>query len=365
MANFCVQVMKINDIQPIPKADNIEIVSIQDFKSVVKKGVFKVNDHVAYIPESSIVPSNILEELNLVGKLAGSNKNRVKAMRLRGIMSQGLVYPAKADWTLGQDVTELLQITKYEPVIPAVFGGEANRHEEISLNFDIENIKRYPETFQTGEEVVFTEKIHGTFIAVGLVQEKYRKEDMPEGKLFISSKGIAKQGLYFKDVEKNSKNVYINAAKKYNLGHFLENIKENLTGRPNRLWNAALTETIWVMGEVFGVQNLKYGVNSGDASFRAFAIKVGREYVSRDIFESICNYNQIDFAPVLYRGPFNKEVLAQYTDGKETISGKELHIREGVIITPVIERYDDNIGRAILKSVSDAYLNQSDGEELA
>ena len=364
MSAFKAEVFALT-IEPHPGADRLEIAKIGDFKSIVGKGQFKNNSLVVYIPESSIVPNNILEEINLVGKLAGSNKNRVKAMKLRGIMSQGLVYPAKPEWTLGQDVTELLGITKYEPPIPAALSGDVNSHPDVKLNFDIENIKRYPNVFQDGEEVVFTEKIHGTFLGAGLVQPENRREDMLEGKLFVSSKGIAKQGLYFKDNEKNVNNVYLRAAKQFNLGQFLENIKENLTARPNRHWNMAAIETIWVMGEVFGIQNLTYGATKNHPSFRAFGIKVGHEFVSRDVFEALCNANNVEFAPVLYRGPFNKEVLAQYTDGKETVSGNSMHIREGVVITPVIERGTGEIGRAILKSVSDAYLNQSDGEELA
>jgi hypothetical protein len=48
--------------------------------------------------------------------------------------------------------------------------------------------------------------------------------------------------------------------------------------------------------------------------------------------------------------------MYEYTEGDETVSGKAVHIREGIVVNPVEERYDLNIGRVILKSVSATYL---------
>jgi hypothetical protein len=123
---------------------------------------FESGDLVAYIQEGSLVPEDVLEELGLVGRLAGPEENRVKAVRLRGILSQGLCYPAKDEWSEGDDVSEELGITKYEPPVPSQMGGEvysAGSHRTIK--YDIENFKRYPDVLEEGEEVVFTEKIHG------------------------------------------------------------------------------------------------------------------------------------------------------------------------------------------------------------
>lgn len=69
--------------------------------------------------------------------------------------------------------------------------------------------------------------------------------------------------------------------------------------------------------------------------------------------------------PILYKGKFSKEIMDQFTNGKETISGKQLHIREGIVITPLIERYDSslNLGRVILKNISIQYLVRTGGTE--
>lgn len=125
MSTFKVEVLPLTiESHPDPATTNLEVGKIGDYNIVVVKGKYKTGDLAAYIPEASIVPEEILKELNLIGKLTGSSKNRVKPIRLRGIMSQGLIYPAKSTWQLGQDVTEELGITKYEPHIPAHFSGE-------------------------------------------------------------------------------------------------------------------------------------------------------------------------------------------------------------------------------------------------
>lgn len=370
MANFKVEVLPITvETHSDPEVTRLEVGKIGNYNVVIGKGNHKTNDLVAYVPEQAIIPDELLAEMGLTGKLAGSKKNRVKAIKLRGVMSQGLVYKAKPEWTLGQDVTKELGITKYEPVIPAQMQGEMQLHPDVNLKFDIENIKRYPDVFQEGEEVIFTEKVHGTFVMIGLVHEDLRKEDMIDGKFFVSSKGMGASGFYFKDNEKNNSNVYVKAFKQNGLGEKLEHIKESFLSRPCRQYNQIKEDkaTAWLLGEVFGVQKgYGYGANGSEPGFRAFAIKVGHEYVShRDTFEALCSYNFIRIAPVIYRGPFSKEMLKQYTDGKETITGNETHIREGIVVTPVQERFDYNIGRVILKSVSDEYLGKSTGEELA
>ena len=67
--------------------------------------------------------------------------------------------------------------------------------------------------------------------------------------------------------------------------------------------------------------------------------------------------------PVLYRGPFARAVLREHTDGRETVSGKSPHVREGVVIRPQVERHHPELGRVQLKSVSEKYLLRSGGTE--
>jgi hypothetical protein len=169
MSTFAVTVEKIT-ITEHPNADALELANIADYQAIVRKGQFSTGDLVAYIPEQAIVPQVLLKEMGLEGKLAGKQANRVKAIKLRGILSQGLVYPARPEWQEGADVTELLGITKWEPPAPAHLAGEMySAGLDRTLKYDIENIKKYPRVLEPGEQVVFTEKLHGCLHETSMV----------------------------------------------------------------------------------------------------------------------------------------------------------------------------------------------------
>lgn len=188
MSTFEVKIYKLT-IEEHPNADAIELARVGDYRSIVRKGQFQTGDLAAYIPEGSIVPDIWIERLGLVGKLAGSKRNRVKAVRLRGAVSQGLIVPIEFrkkimdqdtneftdEYILaslgdlgaghvvheGDDVTELMGVTKWEPPIPTQMAGEVFNAFGKTIHYDIENIKKHPDILEEGEIVSITEKIHG------------------------------------------------------------------------------------------------------------------------------------------------------------------------------------------------------------
>lgn len=370
MSKFTVDVVQISSIENIENADSIELVGIGEYRCVVRKGEFKPGDVVVYIPEASIVPQWLLEKLNLVGKLAGPEKNRVKAIKLRGVLSQGLVYPLEKNngeylltWfnrhtkefhktpvRLGEDVKDLLNVIKYEPPIPPNFGGDVyNAGTNLTVAYDIENFKKYPEVLQDGELVVITEKIHGTFCGVGLLPKNNAADHHYRHRFVVFSKGLGAQGLCFKDNETNKKNVYLRTLEKYNVFDRLLELEKYIEH----------TLPLFVLGEVYGknIQDLNY---NEDLGFRIFDVAVGYRNQQRFMcWEDVCTLSErlnIKTVPELYRGPFDKTILRELTSGKETISGKNVHIREGVVVKPLVERFDFTLGRVILKSVSTDYL---------
>lgn len=355
MSSFLVQVVRLA-IEPHDNADALEIARIGGYASVVRKDQFQTGDLVAYIPEQSIVPAELLEELGLTGRLAGSQANRVKAIRLRGVLSQGICYPARPGWVEGQDVTEDLGIVKYTPPIPTHMSGELiSAGLDRCMRYDIENLKRYPEVFEAGEPVVFSEKIHGTWCQLGVMSEAHAHPD--HGRLIVSSKGLASQGLAFDpEATENAHNLYLRVARKLD-------VLERLASRD---------QTIFVLGEVFGqgVQDLGYGASSQadeTLGFRAFDVYVGvpgsGAFLSDVELGVFLEELGIERAPVLYRGPYSEEAVQTYTNGRETVSGKEAHVREGIVIRPQVERRDLRLGRVQLKSVSAAYLLRKGGTE--
>lgn len=348
MATFGVFILPIRTIEPIPDADAIELAVVGDYRSVVRKGAFQTGDLVAYIPEAAVLPDELLAEMGLTGKLAGSQGNRVKAVRLRGALSQGICYGVREGWVEGQDVAEELGITKYIPPIPAHLAGQlTNVGTQNTLKYDIENYKRFPDVFRDGEPVVFTEKVHGTWTCLGVLQEEPVEG---HGCVLVTSKGMSSQGLAFKMNEANQHNLYVR------LANYLD-----IEARVRKAFGTQFS--VYVLGETFGVQDLKYGASTGQdetLGFRVFDVFIGSphngQYLGDEELEGACQKLGLERVPVLYRGPFSREVLRQYTDGKETVSGRSLHIREGIVARPCTERRDPDLGRVQLKSVSAAYL---------
>ncbi len=393
MASHSVNIVRVEGVFPIEGADRIEAVQIGGYQSIVQKGQYKVGDLVAYIPEQSFVPALLLEEMGLTGKLAGAQKNRVKAIKLKGVLSQGLVYPLasvqnkRAETAQefgvpyfgavqeGDDVAELLGITKYEPVIPAQFAGQFSRPrgEYNLLNYDIENIKKMPKQIVPGEPVVMTEKIRGTQLQAWFWADT--------GEFAVTSKGLASRGYIIEDNEANANNTYIRAAKKYDLAAKISKLARALNDNMSRVLvnnteRGLEVTAVAVIGEVFGhgIQDLHYGEDLG---FRVFDIyiatreciytathekstgnvKMGEmgRYADAIELRALCdNVLALPCVPLLYCGPFSQEALMEHTNGYETVSGKSLHIREGVVVRPFVER--EHCGRVILKSVSEAYL---------
>ena len=150
MASFESRVHALR-IEPHPNADRLELAAVGGFRCVVGKASFTDGDLAAYIPEGAVCPDWLITELGLEGRLAGSKKNRVKAVKLRGTLSQGLVYPVRDGMVRGRavaegdEVTELLELVKYEPPIPVAMQGEVRAVHGATLRYDIENVKKHPD----------------------------------------------------------------------------------------------------------------------------------------------------------------------------------------------------------------------------
>lgn len=357
MATFEVRVVPIT-VEAHPNADALELARVGGYVSVIPKGRYTTGDLVAYIPEQAVVPDPILDELGLRGKLAGPEANRVRALKLRGILSQGLVLPARDGWVAGDDVTEALGIVKYIPPIPAHMAGSMwAAGFDRTVKFDIENIKRFPDVIAEGEAVVYTEKLHGTWCQMGVMPPDLT--DPVHGGLVVSSKGMADQGLAFMPhAAENQNNLYLRAARVHDVEQRVRDVYGDLTA------------PVFVLGEVYGAgvqKGFDYGANAGQdetLGFRVFDVYVGLpgqgRYLDEVELDSFIGASGLERVPVLYRGPHSEAKLAEFTDGLTTL-GKG-HIREGVVICPVFERRHDELGRVKLKSISAAYLTRK-GEQ--
>jgi RNA ligase (TIGR02306 family) len=131
-------IRRIADLSPIDGADKIELATVDGWKVVVAKDVgHKVGDLVVYCEIDSFLP--IKDEFEFLRKTSyrkmGDQEGfRLKTIKLRGQVSQGLILPINVlpitqfasghNLPEGMDVTEMLGIVKYEPPIPAELAGK-------------------------------------------------------------------------------------------------------------------------------------------------------------------------------------------------------------------------------------------------
>ncbi len=360
MSTFTVPVVRVL-LEPHDNADALEIARVGDYRSVVRKGQFKAGDLVAYIPEQALVPDPLLEAMGLRGKLSGKEGNRVKAIKLRGVLSQGLVLEARPGWSEGQDVAAELGVVKWEPPVPSQMSGLLyGAGTDRCVRYDVENFKAFPEVLVDGEPVVFTEKIHGTWCQLGLLPAGDAGE---HGRLVVTSKGLGAKGLAFAPgAPENQTNLYLRVARHLGIEARIDwAFAERVAAAP-----------VFVLGEVFGagVQDLAYGARAdqdGALGFRVFDVYVGwvgqGAFLSDAELEAACAALGLPRVPVLYRGPFSRAVMRAHTDGRETVSGQATHLREGIVVRPLLERHHPELGRVQLKSVSEAYLLRKGGTE--
>lgn len=108
---------KIEWIRPIDEADRIVTYGILGWEVVDQKGKYSVGDKVIYCEIDSVLPDKPEYEF------LRDRKFRVRTIRLKKQVSQGLILPylqhlccgqsPTGKFEIGQDVTEMLGITKY------------------------------------------------------------------------------------------------------------------------------------------------------------------------------------------------------------------------------------------------------------
>lgn len=128
-----VTIRTIAEVVPIDGADQIEVVKLDGWQCVAKKNEFKAGDMAVYHEIDSFLPQhpryNFMAVRGIQTNGDGRNGYRLRTIRLRGQLSQGLALPLslfpELQDHIPEDLSELLGISKYEPAIPAQLAGQA------------------------------------------------------------------------------------------------------------------------------------------------------------------------------------------------------------------------------------------------
>ena len=159
-------IQRVKSLKPIEGADKIEVAEILGWHVVVKKGEFQVGDLVVYCEVDSILPA--MPETEFLAP-----KYRVKTVRLRGQISQGICFPLSIlpiddSHTVlkeGMDATEELGVIKYEPPTNAQLAGKIRGNFPGFLpKTDEVRLQAYPSLLERHQEKPFyvTEKLDGS-----------------------------------------------------------------------------------------------------------------------------------------------------------------------------------------------------------
>lgn len=331
MSEFNVVVVQIGKVGKHPNADTLSITQVNgSYPVIFRTGDFNPGDNAVYVPVDAIVP---LAD----PRFSFLEKPRIKAKKLRGIFSMGLLVAAQPEWAVGQLVHEELGVTKYvEPVLSATHGDNEPGPAIAWHDYDLEAYRKFSHVLNPGEEVRVTEKLHGA-------NGRWTYQD---GRLWVGSHHCWKAPPH----DGGPLNIWWEIAQKYELENKLKK-HEGLT----------------LYGEVYGwVQDLRYGAESGELWLAVFDMRDrhGRWLESYQV-GVLCRSMGLPMVPVIYDGPFEPSVLG-LAEGPSTLFPG--HIREGIVIQPIPERWCE-IGRAKARGrgVSPAQgRNQShyEGQEL-
>ena len=334
MSEHHIEIVRLGAVDAHPNADALDITLVHGgYPCIVKRGQFQAGDLAVYIPEDSLVPTDRAEFAFLASKAKADGRARIKAMRLRGVFSMGLLIAAPEGVEEGQDVAVGYGITRYEP--PETSGGwgpggsmtagrtVAPPSPEPPV-YDLEPLRKYHRLFAEGEEVVLTEKLHGA-----------------NGRCFVADDGSVHIGSHKRWVDPESPSEWGDA------------LKRAIPAWPPG-WRG-----FCVYFEVIGKQGgFPYGrEKGGSASIRVFDVLDvrTRRWFDHDALVGFCLDTGLPMVPVVYRGPWlNLETHAPLAEGPSTLDAA--HIREGFVARPVCERLDLRAGRVVLKFVGQGYL---------
>lgn len=369
MSDWQPQIVKIEKVEKHPDADALDVVTVLgDYPVITKRNEFKVGDLAGYIPIDSIVPDidyfyflcpKLYDKYEENGEVKqrqvgtkypiGSVPEKyriIKAKKIRGTYSQGMLVPTNADciWAecplfAGDSIVDLIGLKKWEEPeeenLPGLKKTRTNAEKAPSgwsiPHYDVDGVRKYIDCLKPNEEVVLTEKIHGS--NAGFCHDGTR--------LWVKSRN------YYKKMDQDD--MWWDIALRYDL-------ENKLAQFPGMVF----------FGEVYGqVKGFRYDTvieKAGECGilrtrirfFDIFDTKKLR-YLDYDERVKMIAAAELDAVPELYRGPWlGKEQMYPYAEGKSTLNEK--HVREGWVLNTLKERYEPRLdSRMQVKLVGEGY----------
>jgi RNA ligase (TIGR02306 family) len=345
-------IQTVTSIEPIPNADAIERFRVLGWWIVGKKGEVRVGDRVVYCEIDSLLPerpefeflrSNCFKPALLNGDTVLQRAGfRIKTIKLRGQVSQGICFPLAVlpqdrAYEVGDDVTDLLGIIKYEPPAPVgmsgmvkgPFPGFLPKTDETRIQVLEPVLQLY-----RGQTFYITEKLDGSSFTAFLRDDQF---------------GLCSRNLWLDETDNS--NLFVRLAQTLNLPEKLRRIRDNFGFQPA------------LQGEVIGpgIQKNKYGL--GHVDLRVFSlIDIDRySLVDREIMLSALEQACLTSVPQLGEIVLNHTIdeLVEIAVGRSQLNANA-H-REGLVFRPAQEIHDATLGgRLSFKVINPQFLLKYD-----
>ena len=309
-----VTVQKVKGISAIPDSDFLELAHIMGWQCVVKKGEFEAGDAGVYYEVDSFLPLDERYEFLRNSSYRDNADNgqgfRIRTMKMRGQLSQGLLlplakFPELEGCAEGDDVTEKLNVKKwYIPETSAAGGtiiGERPNGIPASDEIRIQSALELLDQLK-GKPYYITTKMDGTSGIVYYI----------DGKIGCCSRN--------KEIKDEESALYWTPVYKYGL-------KEKLAG---------LGKNIVFTGEICGPGIQKNRLRLAATEWYIFDVKDwdAGKYLSYDEVVKLCAELEIPVVPLEERGEqfdYPLETLLEKARGKYP-SGLD---KEGIVVRDV------------------------------
>lgn len=309
----------ISEITLHPNADKLELAKVLGYTCIVEKGKFKVNDAVVLIQPDTVLPDKPWADF------FKKRSSRVKALRLRGQWSFGIVMPLStvvdplffadqygdAKDHVGVDIAHILGVTKYEAPVPQQL--DAKGLLPFGLNKTDEERWQNIHDLPFGEPIVVTAKIDGQSATY------YCHKNRQTGEW---TTGICSRSL---EMKPECSNNYTRINEKYRiLDKLLVYCKKH---------DASLA----LRGEIFGAGIQGHAVNPHSKlplNFAAFSIYNFDTFSYENVkdkhyYLNVCQELDIATVPTIETAKLTPELIKKYAEDISEINGKPF---EGVVI---------------------------------
>jgi RNA ligase (TIGR02306 family) len=320
-------IQKILNLEPIKDADAIEKATVLGWQLVVKKGEFQIGDFCVYCEIDSVMPERPEFEF------LKPRKMRIKTVRLRGQISQGICFPLSilpVDLIIdeGLDVTDILGVIKYEEPIPEFLTGlkkggfpsfiPKTDETRVQVLQDVLNVFK-------GEVCYVSEKIDGSSVTYFINKDEF---------------GVCSRNM---ELCENAGNSFWQVAKDLDIENKLRSLNGNFAIQGELTGEGIQSNRLNLKGKTVKIFNLYDIDNSRYLDFEQFTNTINKiglqtvpiiesDYILSDNIEDIIKKS-------VRRSMLNDKIWA-----------------EGIVIRPLIERTDVTIGRLSIKAVNPEYL---------